>query len=341
MSNLTDQALFMSKLASNGDGYQKEASEALTDYTRITLRDEGIVRKILPAETITDADLDEFLDSDKPSKIFYKEVQTPLSISAPLGTLPPSIYMNFKKYRVDFARILTQNYVGDIRQINNYGPDIRTIYKENAIKDMMTAEDVPFINMINSIVSATPLAGQGVGTPGDPTQLVGNAPSNLTGKICFQDYTTANGNPLGTTGFTRDTQIEALKMLPRGYGNGKIATPIRSQVDKVLMNVNTLREYTKMDRTMAGGNLSQEWLENGFTQGTLHGVRHLSTLKDDVIPDGYAYYFAAPQFLGHFLELESPTLFMETRAFMMEFFAYSMIGCTIGNPYGVAVARFF
>jgi hypothetical protein len=339
MSQHSDQALFRAKIAANGDGYQKEASEALTDYTRETLRDEGIVRKILPAETITDADLDEFLDSDKPSKIFYKEVQTPLSITAPLGTLPNSVYMNFKKYRVDFARILTPNFVGDIRQINNYGPDIRAVYKEHAIKDMMTAEDVPFIEMVKAAVS--PNGSPGV--PGNPdmSTWVGNTPSSMTGKIQFYDFTTSSGNPIGATGFTRDTTIEALKILPRGYGNGKVATPIRNQVDKVLMNVNTLREYTKFDRTMAGGDLSQEWLKNGFTEGTIHGVKHIGTLKDDIIPDGYGFHFAAPNFLGKFLELESPTLFLETRAFMMEFFAYSMCGATLANPFGVSVIRYF
>ena len=348
MSQTADKALFLNKIAANGDGHQKEASDALTDYTRETLRDEGIVRKILPAETVTDADMDEFLDSDKPRKIFYKEVQTPLSISAPLGTLPNNITMNFKKYAIDFARILTPNFVGDIRQINNYAVDLRAIFKENAIKDMMTAEDVPFINLIKAIVSPDGTPGQ----PGNPDSVFnnstgpnngswGNLPSAMTGKVQFYDFTTATGNPTGTTGFTRDNTIEAMSILPRGYGDGKTFTPIRNQVDKVLMNVNTLRQYTKFDRTEAGGDLSQKWLEDGFTQGTIHGVTHIGTLKDDIIPDGYAFYFTQPSHLGHFLELEMPTLFLETRAFLMEFFAYSMIGLGIANGYGCALVRYY
>lgn len=328
---------FFAKIARNGDGPQKEAADAGSDYIRETLRDEGLLRKILPMESITDADLDEVLDSDKPTKICYKEVSQPLSVSVPLATLPNNVYMNFKKFRVDFGRILTRNFVGDIRQISNYKPDIRTIFKENAIKDMMTAEDVPFFQTIRAIVSSAGTPG----TLGDPSAPVGNQPSSLTGKVQYYDFSDATKNPLGITGFSRETTTEARKILPRGYGDPAVATPIRNPLHLVIMNVNTLAEYAKFNRSEAGGDIAEKMLVDGVTEGTFGGVKHIGTLKDDIVKDGEAFYFAPPNHLGRSFSLESPTLFMETRAYMMEFFAYSMVGASVANPYGVSICKFF
>ena len=269
----------------------------------------------------------------------------PLSVSIPFGTLPTNQYMNMKKGRVDFARLSTKNFVKDIQEVKTWGADIRNIWKDNAIKDMMTLEDVTLMTMVDSIVSSAGSAG----TLGDPSAPVGNSASSLTGKVQYYDFTDATKNPLQVTGFNRDTCVEATKILQKGFdpnvalGNklGARVTPIRLKTDFVLMNVNTGLEYTKFTRNEAGGDISEKMFKEGLADGVFLGHKHIFTLKDDVVPDGVAYYFAAPQFLGKFFELESPTLFLELRAYILEFFAYSCIGMTIGNPYGVAKVKFF
>jgi hypothetical protein len=333
---------FFSKLAS---GQHKEAADAATDYTRLTLRDEGIVRKIIPAETITEAQLDAQLDTDKPVKIIEKEVQQPLGVSVPFGTLPTNTYMNWSKYRVDFARILTENFVKDIQEVKTWNSDIRNIFKDNAIKDMMTSEDRPFMALVNAIVSANNAVAASATTDGTlGTFQTGNAVSSLTGKVQFYDWTQALGNPLGvTSGFTRDAIVESSKILSKAHSlaNATTATPIRLKTDVVLMNVNTGKEYLKFTRDQIGGDKSGDFFEKGLTEGTFFGDKHIFTLKDDLVLDGEAYYFAAPQFLGRFFELEAPTMFMELRAYLLEFFIYSCVGMSIGNPYGVAKVKYF
>lgn len=319
---------FFNKIAS---GELKAAADAATDYTRITLREEGLVRKILPPQTITEADLDAQLDTDKPVKIVEKEVQQPLSVSVPFGTLPTNTYMNMSKYRVDFARIVTENFVKDIQEVKTWNADIRNIFKDNAIKDMMTAEDVPFFNIVDGIVSSD----------ADPAQAVGNSASALTGKVQYYDFSSSGTNPLGITGFTRDTVVESTKILSKGYGDPTVSTPIRLLPEVIVMNVNTGKEYLKFTRDHAGGDISESFFKEGLTEGTFFGIKHIFTLKDDIVKDGVAYQFAAPQFLGKFYELEAPTMFMEMRAYLLEFFVYSSIGLTVGNPYAVGKVKFF
>lgn len=317
---------FMEKIASND---LNKAAEVATDFTRLTLREEGLLRKILPPQTITAAELDKQLDTDEPVKIVDKEVSQPLSMSVGFATLPKNRIMKGDRYRVDFARILSPSYFQDVRRLEQYDYDIRNVFKENAIKDHMTAEDVPFFQTVDAIVGST-----------------GNAASAVTGKVQYYDFTNTSRNPLGvSTGWTREALVESTKILSKGFspGGGTLGenqTPIRLNTDLIVMNANTGREYLKFQHTNVG-DLSTELFKGGLSVTNLLGHKHLFTMKDDIIKDGEVYYFAAPQFLGKFYELEQPTMFVDRRAFMVEFFIYSSIGASIGNPFGVAKAKFF
>lgn len=305
-------------------GLTKEASQAGTDFTRLTLREEGVMRKILPPQMISAADLDKQLNTDKPVKILDKEPSQPVAISVPFGTLPENYYMHGSRYQVTFARLVTPNIVKDVREIEQYDYDIRDLFKNNSIKDLMTAEDIPFFAAVNEIVGATPMAA-----------------STVTGKIQYHDYTSATGNPLGTTaGFTRETVVEALKIMSRGYPNpSPNFAAIRLQTSVVVMNVNTGREFLKFGRDEIGGDLSEELFKNGLSETTIFGHKFIFTIKDDLVLDGEMYMFAEPQFLGRSFELEAPTMFVDKRAFLMEFFCYSCLGASIGNGYAVAKAK--
>jgi hypothetical protein len=318
---------FMEKIAS---GDLNKAAEVATDFTRLTLREEGLLRKILPPQTITAAETDKQIDTEEPVKIVDKEVSQPLSMSVGFATLPKNRIMKGDRYRVDFARLLSPSYFQDIRRLEQYDYDIRNVFKENAVKDHMTAEDVPFFNTVDTIVGGT-----------------GNQASTVTGKVQYYDFTTAARNPLGMESATFDMRlamVESLKILSKGYSYtgtlGANQTPIRLNTDMVVMNVNTGRDYLKLQHLNIG-DLSTELFKNGLSVTNLLGHKHLFTMKDDIVKDGEVYFFAAPQFLGKFYELEQPTMFVDRRAFMIEFFIYSSIGASIGNPFGVAKAKLF
>jgi len=329
---------FFEKVAS---GDLDKAAEVATDYTRVTLREEGLLRKVLPPQTITSSQLDKQLDTDEPVKIVDKEVPQPLSVSVGFATLPKNRIMKGARYRVDFARIVSPNYIQDIRRLEQYDYDIRNVFKENAVKDHMTAEDVTFFDQIDAIV--TPSSIPSSGTWADKkAEMV----SPVTGKIQYYDFSNVSRNPLGvSSGFTVDALVESTKILRRGFTPGTDPlganeTPIRLNVDLVLMNANTAADYAKFPHSTIG-DFSTEMFKDGVTSTNILGHKHVITLKDDIIEDGVAYYFAAPQYLGKFYELEQPTMFIDRRAFMIEFFIYSSIGASIGNPFGVAKVKFY
>lgn len=346
MNDILERAGMVQKVAAakNDPVERMKLAEASTDFTRLTIREEGLLRRWHPPQPITVAECDTQLDTDRPVKIVEKEVLQPLSMSVPFGTLPRNLLMTGDKYRVDFARLVTRNYTADVKTIETFQKDLKTFYKENAILDMTLAEDIPWFDTVNAI--ATPSDPPTSGSWADAV-AAGTMASPVTGKIQYYDFTHAARNPLGTTaGFTRDTFVESFKILstgfsPSGLNGGDDHVPIRLHTERCLMNVNTALELVKMDHDAFGGPGAEDMLKSGITETTWMGRKFIFTIKDDIVKDGEMFMSAAPEFVGKFYELEEPTMFVDVRAFMIEFFIYSCVGMSIGNPFSQAKVKFF
>ena len=118
------------------NGMQKEAQDAVTDFVRMRMREEGFLRQILPPVMVTDDDLDKQVDTDKPVIVCEKEPDSPAAISVPFGTLPMNRYIRGIRFRVMFQRIMSPRFVKDVNELRTYDQDIRQILSDNALKDM-------------------------------------------------------------------------------------------------------------------------------------------------------------------------------------------------------------
>ena len=296
-------AALIERLTSSDPGMQKEASDAINDYTRMRIREDGFWRRILPPVTITNDELDRQVDTDKPVKVIDKEPQSPAAISIPFATLPINRYIKGPRYRVMFDRIATPKFTKDVDELRTYDMDIRQILSDNAVKDILAEEDgkamltlASLLGVANSLVTETGVA----------------------------QYVTING------GITRDTLAEAMKTLPR--------TPNHLNCATVLINNVSIWDIVKFQRNEVGGDMSQELFRTGFTERELMGVRWIITIKRDLVPDGTVFMFAEPKFIGKFYMLEDVTMYVDRKAFMLEFYAYESLGSCIGNVASVARA---
>ncbi len=284
------------RLQSDDPRMVKEAQDAINDYTRVKMREDGFWRRILPPVTITNDELDRQVDTDKPVKIVDKEPDSPPAASVPFATLPLNRYIRGPRYRVMFDRILTRKFTKDVDELRTWDMDIRQILSDNSIKDMLAEEDGKAILTVNAL-----LLGQNVVIPD-------------TGVAQWVSI---------TGGVTRDTMAEAMKVLPR--------TPSHLNVATVLINNVTIWDIVKFGRDEVGGDLSQELFRTGFTEREIMGVRWIITIKRDLVPDGTIFMFAEPKFLGKFFVLEDTTMYIDRKAYMLEFFAYESIGSAIAN----------
>ena len=286
-------------------GMEKQAQDAVNDYIRIRMREDGFHRRIIPPVQITNDELDRQVDTDKPVKVVDKEPNSPAAISVPFATQPINRYIRGPRFRVMFDRIMTPRFTKDIDELRTYDMDIRQILSDNSIKDMLAEEDGKFIAVCNTL-----LVGSGLVVP-------------ETNSVQWQ----AIGG-----GITRDTIAESMKILP--------STPNHLNPSTVLINNVSIWDVVKWGRDEAGGDLSQDLLERGFAEREIMGVKWIVTIKTDLVPNSTIFQFAEPKFLGKFYILEDTTMYIDRKAFMLEFYAYESLGSCIANVAAVARADF-
>lgn len=98
-------------------GMQKQATDAVNDYTRTKMREDGFARKIIPMLTIQNEELDRQVDTDSPVKVIDKEPDSPAAVSAGFASLPINFYIRGPRYRISFARILLPRATKDVDQL--------------------------------------------------------------------------------------------------------------------------------------------------------------------------------------------------------------------------------
>lgn len=287
-------------------GMEKQAIDAVNDFTRTKMREDGFYRRILPPLQLSNDELDRQVDTDKPVKVVDKEPDSPAAISIPFATLPINIYIRGPRYRVMFDRIVTPRFTKDVDELRTWVMDIRQVLSDNAIKDMLAEEDSKYITACNAV-----MIGPDVPVPYNGNQV---------------QWETIEG------GITRESLCDMLKIMPRG--------PSHLEVHTCLINNVTIKEPMKFGRDEMGGDFSQDIVKNGWAEVNFLGCTWVITIKRDLVPDDTIFMFADPKFIGKSYLLEDTTMYVKREAFMLEFFSYETCGGAIGHSGGIARADF-
>ena len=205
-------------------GMEKTAIDAVNDYTRTKMREDGFYRRILPPLQISNDELDRQVNTDKPAKVVDKEPDSPAAISIPFATLPINVYIRGPRYVVMFDRIVTPRFTKDVDELRTWVMDIRQVLSDNAIKDMLAEEDSKFIQAVNAV-----MIGPDVPVPYN---------NNVV------QWETIEG------GITRETLCDMLKIMPRG--------PSHLETHTCLCNNVTVKEIMKFGRDEMGGDFAQD-----------------------------------------------------------------------------------
>lgn len=225
-SQLIDASTF-DQLSAPG-AMTKAALDAVSDFTRTRMREDGFYGKILPELTITNDQLDRQVGTDKPYKVVDKEPDSPAAQTVPFGTLPSNCYIRGPRYPVMFDRIVSHRFLKDVDELRTWQMDIRQVISDNAIKDMLAEQDGKFITAVNdALVGAdVPLLWSGVA-----------------------QWKTIYG------GITRDTIVNSW--------NVQADTDASIEVATCLLNHITYKEFWKWTRNEMGGDYSQAILKDG------------------------------------------------------------------------------
>jgi hypothetical protein len=299
-------------LTSPTSSIQKEAAEGVNDYLRLRAREDGFMRRIQPAISVTPADLDRQVDTAKPVIVKDMEPNSPGAYSLPFGNVPINHYMDAPRYRIMFERIMSNRFVADVANLLTYDLDIRQIFNDLMLKDILAEEDRKYIVV----------ADQAVGTLND-----------------INPVTNPRVTTLGSMGFvtvgawSRAAMAYAMEGIPSTNRHLNPATAL-------INNISIWRVVGQLNRTSVGGDLAEEMFVNGFAEREIMGLQWMITIKTDLVATDDVYYFSAPKFLGDLFILEDVTVSVKHENFLFEMFAYEMLGGALKNTAAVAKARF-
>lgn len=309
------QAAFNSSvIAAFERGETKMGQDATTGYTRTGIQEKSFMFQILPKETVTDADLLPTMDESL-AVMYEKQPESAPARWVPFQTMPNGKYITSSKYIVPAAKIITDELTKDLDELRPTKMPIQKILADDMIRQGVECLDGKFIGLVNQILDDS--NAQGI--------------QRVTGKrqlISFAD------------GLNRSTWFDAKSLMYRGSTFDGMKGMYRLRNSVALMNEATAQGWGKLDRNEYGGDGAQKTLEDGITRDNMGGVKCIYTLKDDLIPDDWVYFFTAPEFLGHAFEIRGWTTFMEQRATVIKMFSHWLGGAGIGNVAGVTLARF-
>jgi hypothetical protein len=302
-------------------GQTKEAGVSAQSFTRNRLREESFAEKVITPIDINNDELDKAENPELLVKWNDREPDQAPAVSVPLGVVPDMYQFYGDRYPSYFARIVSPLFSKDIDKLRSYDYDIRQILLENSTKDIATEVDTKFMNKVNSVL--------------------GTQNSTSVSGFTNTPYSSLPNNITISGGITRENVAESFKVIQRLKVPFGPTQPDGSDTKGVmLMNNITAQEFVKMSRSEIGDDTPGETWRTGLASKTILGVKPIYTLKSDLVPDNVIYLFSSEEFFGKYYRLQPLTVFMETKAFYLQFFQYMNISLSIGNIRGVCRVEF-
>lgn len=200
-------------------------------------------------------------------------------------------YFKGSRYPVTFSKIESNEFKKSKFELATYRTDIRTILQENSVKDIQKQEDVNFMASVDTVIAAQNVITAGLGS------------KTTTGLVTVSNV-------------MEGIKEMAKKQLPVGC---------------ILMSQSTYADVLKQPSTQIGSNAASELFRGQAQLDNFFGYKIITTIKNDIIADGVAYYFAPAAYLGQMYLLQDAMVFLKTEADMVTFKTYESIGAAIGN----------
>lgn len=277
------------------------------DFIRRRLRERGFLRSVLPSRPCTNDMLDRTERSGNlPVRIEDMEPNSAGAVTLPFQSTNDQMWFGEDRFVIKFNYVQSREYYKDVNELRTPRMDIRQVTLNNALLDLEYAEDATAVNAWDRIVG--PLGGTGT-------------------------YSTVTQNHEIQGNFTRANYRKIVNFLTANMLNTGL----------VLMNTETASQFLEWDRLEVGGDLAEKLFTDGtnaIKEQRIFGIRHLFTLKRDLIPTNVLYLFAPPNFLGRFYELEKPTVYAKREEDILRFKIKELIGVTWANVLGIHRVEF-
>ena len=294
---------------SNDETRTKQASLATTDYLRIRLREDSVCRKIITPKTVNESDLDRRVEDDWPASIIDIEGESAGAMTVPFGSLPPSAVIKANRFMVVYQKLTSARYEMDTTRLMTWNMDIRDMFYDLILKDIMDEEDTKFFSVVKAITGDT---------------------EEEKGKF-YEDTGAARWMDCGA--FSRDAWAFFSKAL--------MSNKYKLNPGMYLMNTVTAQDFLKFNRNDAGGDFAQNALFGSVSVDTVDKTKLVTTTKSELVPDDDVFQFAPEEYLGVFYILKDVTMISDLKEdSLLNFSAYEYVGAAIENVGAIARGTF-
>lgn len=294
---------------SNDETRTKQASMATTDYLRIRLREDSVCRKIITPKTVNESDLDRRVEDDWPASIIDIEGESAGAMTVPFGSLPPSAVIKANRFMVVYQKLTSARYEMDTTRLMTWNMDIRDMFYDLILKDIMDEEDTKFFSVVKAIT-------------GDTEEEKG---------VLYEDTGAARWMDCGA--FSRDAWAFFSKAL--------MSNKYKLNPGMYLMNTVTAQDFLKFNRNDAGGDFAQNALFGSVSVDTVDKTKLVTTTKSELVPDDDVFQFAPEEYLGVFYILKDVTMISDLKEdSLLNFSAYEYVGAAIENVGAIARGTF-
>ena len=299
-----------SKLLSGDEGLQKQAMVGTNEYLKLEIRENGLRRKLMPLEQVSDDRLESAGDTDWPRVKIPVAPSSDGAVLVPFETNPKAGVLHTREVQVEFNRIMTPRYGIDKIRMKTWKIPVLDIFQDLMLKDIMDCEDAYFQGMERQVVGEENTIDRDLGVCRNIT--VGS----LSGDNARQALITA--------------------------GNAMPVLKTNLQTSTIVMHTLTFNQLGVLTRDIVGGDLAQQTFINGTGElKTLFGYKIVHTSKKDIIQPGEAFIYTDPEYYGCFLGLEDISMVTEEKDnIWLRFFMHETVGGAILNRAAVARVRF-
>lgn len=355
----------------------EKTGEAVGLYIQDKLRENAFARKILPPQSVTEAELTRSVDDEG---LTYIDDIEPDSIAMRINWRgePDKSYITGRRYAINISTVSSERFQKSEQELRSYKMPLTKVIEQNTVKDMQEQVDKTFMLHVRAGIYLATMArhnellARGVMTEsakdetnGNQIHATGTSSRNFESEAEFLSYlilhdksgvtaVTSEGGTLDISNLGGEPlsrasvqhQFSNLILSAEDHFNREVLKDlIKVQANRqlkakcFLMHESDWADTVAWDNTDAGLEITSEIVKDGYKYTTIGGYTYVTTVRDnpDIIEPGQIYAFPSPEFLGRYLILENTKFWINKQGRFITMEAWEDCGIGFGNIKGLSV----
>lgn len=364
-------AMFSAAL-NGGQEAMEKLGEATGLYIQDKLRENSFARKILPPQTVTEAELTRNVNDEG---LEYIDDIEPDSIAMRINWRgePNRTYIEGKRYSIRISTIASERFQKSEQELRSYKMPLTKVIEQNTVKDIQEQIDITFMqhvkaavylatmNRMNTLISRGGLTEEAkTSTANTAVHSALKTSKNFESEAEFISYIFRQ-DKAAAIGDTTGAKIDLSECVALGRRSNQAYYQNLLLSSEATFNRKVLRDLVKVQaaRQMkarvflmhendwndtiawttedAGLQITSEIVKDGYKYTTVGGYTFVTTVRDnpEIIEPGQIFCFPSPEFLGRYLILENTKFWINKQGRFITMEAWEDAGIGFGNIKGI------